>query len=222
MSYELPVVGDKGIVYSAGAPYSQFNPVDASAVGDRVILIPIGNDQQLAVPVLEFSLNMPTWVIPDFRFAGFDWKFDWSLQMLGLNRMKGYFNRLLVAGFWNEYGNPSSFVIWEGDINYDGIHPIYIGGSAKGGDTVPPDAGAYGPFMLRYGRATSLPYELLVDDGLIIATEHGSISFPTWGFMTPQEVSTIFHAGANHTTITLTTDQYSDGVGGVYLWTAVP
>jgi hypothetical protein len=75
-------VGDQGIVYSAGAAYSQFSPVAPAVVGDKVILIECGGGQQIAVPVLAFELGQYSWAIPEFRFAGFDWKFNWDTQLL--------------------------------------------------------------------------------------------------------------------------------------------
>jgi hypothetical protein len=75
-------VGDKGLVFSAGTEYSTFSTVGTPIVGDKVILYPLGEDQKLAVPNLTFSLTDAIWVIPCFKFAGFDWKFDWWLHAL--------------------------------------------------------------------------------------------------------------------------------------------
>lgn len=86
MSDTNVLVGDKGIAYAAGSQFSQFSPVTTPEVGNKVILIEIGDGSKIAVPILEFDIGQYTWVIPEFRFAGFDWKIDWKLLLLTFNR----------------------------------------------------------------------------------------------------------------------------------------
>ena len=77
-------VGDNGLAFAAGSPYSTFAQVSAPKVGDSVILYNLGNGQRLAVPTLWFDLGYFTFVAPSFQFAGFDWKFDFNFNLLPL------------------------------------------------------------------------------------------------------------------------------------------
>ena len=75
-------VGDKGIVYSAGTDYSRFAAVSTPEVGDQVIVIPLDGYGDLAVPCLTFAIGEWVWVMPEFKFAGFDWKMDLHFNLI--------------------------------------------------------------------------------------------------------------------------------------------
>jgi hypothetical protein len=77
-------VGDKGLVFAAGSPYSTFSAVSTPAINDTVILYNLGNGQRLAVPTLWFNLGDFTFVTPSFQFAGFDFKLDFNFNLTPL------------------------------------------------------------------------------------------------------------------------------------------
>jgi len=78
------VVGDRGLTFAAGSPYSTFAAVSTPAINDKVILYNLGNGQRLAVPTLWFDLGDFTFVAPSFQFAGFDWKLDFNFNLTPL------------------------------------------------------------------------------------------------------------------------------------------
>jgi hypothetical protein len=217
-------VGDKGIVFAAGSEYSQFTPANPPIVGDKVILYNLGNGQRLAVPTLAFGLDSFTFVCPSFQFAGFDWKLDWNFQLIPLNFYTRNLNQLLADEFWDALV-PDGTVLWSGTVEWDGISAIYIGGS-EAGDSVPGPGdprteGNYPFFIARYGTATASPHYLVIDDGLEIRTTKGAITFDDWGFMPPQNITTILNPGINNVTIKIITDDLWDGHGQIYLWTGI-
>ena len=96
-------VGDKGLVFSAGSPYSTFSTVGTPSVGDKVTLYNLGSDQRLAVPTLAFTLTDQVWVIPDFPFKGFKWKYDFKLGVLNIGGRKMWILQTAAAEWTARY-----------------------------------------------------------------------------------------------------------------------
>jgi len=124
-------VGDKGIVFAAGSPYTTFSPVGTPGVGDKVTLYNLGNGQRLAVPVLSFSLGEFTWVTPGFQFAGFNWNLDFNFQLLSFS--------LISSGSYTDHdiscrgGVPGHSDVMYGD---DAMGSVNDGGGCLKSDTI--------------------------------------------------------------------------------------
>jgi len=122
-------VGDRGLVFSAGSDWSTYVTVAKPVVGEKVILYNLGSSgQQLAVPVLAFSLTDFTFTVPSFQFAGFDWKFNWDLFLANFKKDDFFWRfNLHNITFIDDYG------VTYGD-DADPFHVRITIGGVHGGD----------------------------------------------------------------------------------------
>jgi hypothetical protein len=107
-------VGDKGVIFGYGGVYSQFVPVTTPNIGDRVMIVPVDDIGELCIPMLTFTIGDKVWIGPDFKFAGFNWKFDKNLKLIPIE--KPIVRPTVIPGQWSARYGHETVVLPDGTI----------------------------------------------------------------------------------------------------------